>query len=141
MIVKFGVIDMIYDYGDDPGKTTFEVAEDLEKRYGIMRNFYARHKQDVQREVVKKLTNQLADVIQFEAPMADELLLSDTVSRFQLFLTTHEVETLGIPGTPTLAAIEGVNSRFKTRNDPGRPSFVDGGLYEASFMAWVEFND
>jgi len=141
MIVQFGVIDMVYDYGEDPGKTTFEVAKDLEDHYGIMETFYKVHRADVQREVIKTLTNQLADVIQFDAPMPDEVLLSNTVSRFQLFLTTHEVETLGIPGTPTLAAIEGVNSRFKTRSDPGRPSFVDGGLYETSFQAWIEFND
>lgn len=132
---------MVYDYGDDPGKTTFEVAEDLERRYGIMKTFYAVHRKEVQREVVKILTNQLADVIQFGAPMPDEMLLSNTMSRFQLFLTTHEVERQGIPGTPTLAAIEGINSRFKTRKDPGRPSFIDGGLYENSFQAWVEFND
>lgn len=140
MIINFGVINQVYDYGEDPGKTTFEVAEDLEQRYGIMRTFYNLHKAQVQREVVRLLTNQLADAIQFDAPMHDEALLSETVARFQLFLTSHEVEHQGIKGVPTLAALEGVNSRLKTRDDPGRPSFIDGGLYETSFMAWVEYN-
>jgi len=48
------------------------------------------------------------------------------------------METLGYPGVPTRAALMGVNSRLKKRRGKRRPSFRDTGLYQASFMAWVD---
>ena len=45
----------------------------------------------------------------------------------------------GDPGVPTLASLRGVSHRFKNRRGaPGRPSFVDTGLYLNSFKAWVD---
>jgi hypothetical protein len=49
------------------------------------------------------------------------------------------MDTLGIPGVPTLAAQEGRSSRFKKGKGKGpRKSFIDTGLYVGSFKSWVD---
>jgi hypothetical protein len=50
-----------------------------------------------------------------------------------------EMDRLGYPGVPTKASLDGVSHRFKNkRGAPGRPSFSDTGLYEDSFVAWID---
>jgi hypothetical protein len=61
--------------------------------------------------------------------------------RFKDFLSLQEMDKLGVPGVPTEAAKKGKSSRFKRRRSKGgapRPSFIDTGLYQSSFKAWVD---
>ncbi len=57
---------------------------------------------------------------------------------FVQFLDDREIEHLGIPGVPTKAALDGVQSKFKLFKGERRPSFIDTGLYQQSFKAWTE---
>jgi hypothetical protein len=57
---------------------------------------------------------------------------------FRKFLTSKEMDGLGIPGVPTLASLEGISRRFKRGHGPARPSFIDTGLYESDFKSWVD---
>lgn len=59
---------------------------------------------------------------------------------FKKFISTREAERVGIPGTPTHAALMGYSQRRKHpfARGPRRPSFRDTGLYMASFRAWVD---
>ena len=63
---------------------------------------------------------------------------SQIENRFKQFLSLREVEKLGIPGVPTKAALAGVSHRFKGKKGGRRPSFIDTGLYQASFKAWID---
>ena len=44
---------------------------------------------------------------------------------------------LSVDGVPTQAALEGKNSRLKVERGERRPSFIDGGLFKSSFVAWI----
>jgi hypothetical protein len=53
----------------------------------------------------------------------------------------QEIESMGLRGVPTKAALKGINHRLRhpyRKSNPRRPSFVDTGLYVASFRAWME---
>jgi hypothetical protein len=66
--------------------------------------------------------------------------MDKTTHDLKVFLSSQEAEKVGIPGTPTQAALRGVNHRRRhpyRRSNPRRPSFIDSGLYEASMRAWI----
>ena len=66
--------------------------------------------------------------------------MTDIEDAFKMFLSSQEIEKLGYPGVPTQAAQDGVNHRLKHpyRKRAARPSFVDTGLYQSSFKAWID---
>ena len=61
-------------------------------------------------------------------------------ARFKTYLESEEIAGTATPGVPTLAARHGVNHRLKHpyRKRAARPSFVDTGLYQSSFKAWID---
>ena len=119
--------------------TTAQVARWLEDRYHVMEIFY-----EVDGGVQDALRESVQDAMEnvlMGAPVAANPFLeatSEIQKRFKQFISNRTMETLGIPGVPTLAALMGVNSRLKKRRGKRRPSFRDTGLYQASFMAWVD---
>lgn len=136
MKICLGVIDMPYDYGDDPGATTHGVALALEENYHVMRTFYKLHREQIMADAVQTLTEQFSNMIRYGVDVPDTVLLTEVKPAFSQFLNNKEMD--GMAGIPTLASLEGVNSRLKDKKGmPGRPSFIDGGLYVDSFQAWV----
>ncbi len=131
--------------------TTGQVAEWLENRYHVMEVFF-----EVDGGVLPLLKESVQDAMEdmlMGAPVGASPFLGATSQiqeRFKMFLSNRVMETLGIPGVPTRAAMEGISSRFKSgrkgvlaprkRGAKGqpRPSFIDTGLYQASFTAWVD---
>lgn len=119
--------------------TTAQVARWLEDRYHIMEVFY-----EVDGGVKAALEESVQDAMEnvlMGAPVAANPFLeatSEIQKRFKQFIANRTMETLGIPGVPTRAALMGVNIRLKKRRGKRRPSFRDTGLYQASFMAWVD---
>lgn len=119
--------------------TTGQVARWLEDRYHVMEVFY-----EIDGGVHEALRESVADAMEnvlMGAPVDANPFLgatSEIQKRFKQFISNRTMETLGIPGVPTRAALMGVNSRLKLRRGPRRPSFRDTGLYQASFMAWVD---
>jgi len=119
--------------------TTAQVATWLEDRYHIMEVFY-----EADSGVLPLLRESVQDAMEnvlMGAPVGANPFLeatSEIQARFKKFISNRTMETLGIPGVPTAAALRGVNSRMKKNRGPRRPSFRDTGLYQASFMAWVD---
>ena len=102
--------------------------------------FFEVHKDEIAASLTEALRD-AADAVMMGAPLAASPYAAGTSlieARFKRFLYSQEVERLGIPGVPTRAALDGINHRFKNpRTGKRRPSFIDTGLFEASFKAWV----
>lgn len=136
MKVCLGVIDIPYDYGDSSA-TTYEVAEDLQERYKLFTHFWDLHQKEIIPEVGETLAWAIVNHIQYGAPMPGGELLGETMKAFNVFLEGEEMAGLSIDGVPTQAALEGKNSRLKIERGERRPSFIDGGLFKSSFVAWI----
>lgn len=120
--------------------TTAKVAQILEDKYGVMQVFYDQHSADIQKAMVESVEGALEDVFA-GSPVSDPFGQAgqQVAADFRTFLMSAEIERLGIDGVPTQAATDRRSLRFKSKKSSGpRPSFVDTGLYEASFRAWVE---
>ena len=160
MILHLGVIDMPYadapkkhqrKSGGTPNETTGDVAEILEAKYGVMEQFFKAHEQDIATSLESSIASALENLIASKGSSLTKQILAGTSTglaqaeseikdKFSNFLSNKEVETLGIAGVPTRAALDGVSHRFKNpyKKRPARPSFIDTGLYQTSFRAWVE---
>ena len=121
--------------------STAQVARWLEDRYHVMEVFYEADGglADLLTEAVR---DAMEDVLMGAPPTATPWLAgtSEIQARFKAFLSNRVIETMGIPGVPTKAALAGYSSRRKKNMAKGkrRPSFIDTGLYQSSFTAWVE---
>lgn len=136
MKVCLGVIDMPYDYGDTSA-TTYEVAEALQERYQLFSHFFEAHADQICAEVGEAIAYSLINHIQHGAPMTSGELLGETMQQFNIFLEGEEMAGLAVDGVPTQSALDGKNSRLKQEKGPRRPSFIDGGLFKSSFIAWI----
>ena len=126
-----------YEYAD---KTTEQVAEILEERYGLFSVFYQTQEQgiadDLATEMGKKLESLIAGKPQIGSPLSG--IGTRVEMRFRKFLNSYEAEKVGIPGTPTAAAKAGVRHVGKNRvSGRRRPSFVDTGALKRNFRCWV----
>lgn len=123
-------------------KTTGDVAEILEAKYGIMDTFAFAQLPDIAKELENSLAGALETLIMGGAPSANPFASAETAitAMFKQFLATGAIEHMGIEGVPTQAALDGVNHRLKhpyAKSNPRRESFVDTGAYSAHFLAWV----
>ncbi len=128
---------MPYDYGDTSA-TTYEVAEDLQDNYQIFTHFWETHADDIISEVGETVGLALINHIKYGAPMHGGELLGETMQAFNIFLEREEMAGLSVDGVPTLAAKQGKNTRLKQERGERRPSFIDGGLFKSSFVAWID---
>ena len=159
--LKLGVIDQpyrstSYTYMGKTGKpakgrrraqvtarTTFDVAKILEAKYHVMEVFYEAHQTEINQMIVDAYAGAVETAIM--RGRLPTMNLADTgidkiKKGFSDFLDQEEMASLGVPGVPTDAAKHGVSHRFKHpyAKRPRRPSFIDTGLYQASFVAWVD---
>lgn len=126
----------------DRGQTTGDVAEILEAEYGIMGAFWRVHGDEIAKDMETGLQHSMDALLSGEPHIENPFgsAMAATEHRFKRFISSQEVERVGIPGTPTKAALKGVNHRKKhpyAKANARRPSFRDSGLYEASFKAWL----
>lgn len=121
--------------------TTGQVAEFLEAKYHVMETFYTAHSVEIGDAIADSLAGAFESA-QMGAPRSLNIFgkaEGRTKRLFSKFLESKEMDHLGIPGVPTRASLEGVSHRFKGRRAKGpRPSFIDTGLYETSFAAWID---
>jgi len=152
MILHLGVIDV----PEPEGGTTYGVATALEQRYGLFSAFADYDKQKIVDHLAESMAGALETMMQggnVKDPFA--AATSEIEREFKDFLSLQIVETLGIPGVPTQAALEGKSTRFKNRvtarsyvngkraptvkvKGDRRPSFIDSGVMQASFKSWVD---
>ena len=139
LTLHLGVLDV--PYAEHDGVTTGDVAEWLEAKYHVMEIFYEENAQVVADALAESLTGSLESVIMGGRAEPTNFFTSGTArieQMFRDFLDNGDMEKLGYPGVPTKAALKGVNHRLKLKRGGRRPSFIDTGLYEASFRATVD---
>lgn len=139
-VLVLGVIDVPYDNRGGETVTTANVATWLENKYHVMETYATLHREDIERELVNSMEGALEDLFA-GAPMKDpyQEAMQNVKAGFGQFLMTAEIESMGVPGVPTGAAIKRRSLRFKDKKSNGfRPSFVDTSTYELSFRAWVK---
>jgi hypothetical protein len=124
------------------GKTTGDIAEILESRYKIMRVFFDMEKAPVIiPAVVDSMKGAVVNMMMGQpGPMVPTAQAMETIkTRFKTNLSMRRYDGK-IRGVPTEAARLGVSHRFKRpyARRPERPSFIDSGLYQSSFTAWME---
>lgn len=130
--------------GGDPISTTGDVALLLEEKYHVMTHFVQAHEQDIADALTASMQIALENLLS-GAPASSNAFAAGEATIGVLFKETFlqgkEMDRLGYPGIPTKAAQAGVNPRLAhpfAKGNPARPSFVRSGLYQTSFMAWVE---
>lgn len=120
--------------------TTADIAGFLESKYGVMAAFYKVHQGDVAKAVENSLGGAMESLLMGRAVDPWGSAMQDIQQGFKDFIFSKEAETVGIPGTPTHAALMGYSQRraHPYARGPRRPSFRDTGLYAGSFRAWVD---
>ena len=106
-----------------------------------MQAFYRVHGDDVVKAIEQSLGGAMESLLigRQVDPWGSGMQLIQAA--FRKFISSREAERVGIPGTPTKAAMRGVNHRLKhpyAKRNARRPSFRDSGLYMGSFRAWVD---
>lgn len=147
--INLGVIDYPYNYSKTT--TTGSVAQILEKKYGILTKFVERHEGEIADNIADAMSNAMKEQIQTGKVNrgAFNTAFSKISTEMKRFLSTQEVETVGIAGVPTKAALNGVSHRFKRKRKGivrgkkkvgvRRPSFIDTGQMESSYIVWGSF--
>jgi hypothetical protein len=122
--------------------TAEDVSNILEEKYHILDTFYQVHRPDVEMAVLTAFTEVARDIVsgqkKYRSASLPSLLKDATAEiekSFRRFLDTEEMNGRQ-PGVPTAAALSGVRHGRgrKTLTGP-RPSFIDTGIYRASFRA------
>lgn len=138
--LHLGVIEQPYDNREgDETLTTGDVASILEAEYHIMEIFYYRYEDQIVEAITDSLQGSLENLLMGQEPASNPLAEAESYieNLFRKFLDRSVIEGLGVLGVPTKAALEGLRTRLgKIEYGPRRPSFIDTGLYQASFKAW-----
>lgn len=124
----------------DSAVTTVQVATWLEEKYHVMEVFYEEHKDDITQTLIDSIGGALENLYA-GAPAGDPFAEAEqqVTADFRTFLLTGEIETLGLEGVPTQAALERRSLRFKRgRSGTPRPSFIDTSTYELAMRCWTE---
>lgn len=122
-------------------RSTGDVAQILEAKYGIMEAFFTLHEPEIVGDLADAMAGAIENLVMGAPPTSEPWAgaASKIQGRFKEFIDTEEMA--GLSGVPTKAALAGVSHRRKhpyARGNPRRASFVDTGLYEDSFVAWAE---
>jgi hypothetical protein len=123
-------------------QTTGEVASILEAKYNLMRTFFETQEEAIAEVFAQSMANSLDQLLASPGAIAVDPFgsaMSKVEAMFKHWLSSGEAERVGIPGTPTKAALKRRSLRFKSKKADGpRPSFIDTALFEGSFRSWVE---
>jgi len=134
-----GVNEVTYS---DAGKatTTGQVAEYLENDYHVMRTFVELNEDYVGEQLANAVAGEIESVAQGKPPSLDFTGPMNRIEeRFRDYLDRGEWR--GVSGQTVAAADAGVSHRKKNshaKKNKARTAFVDTGLYQASFRAWLE---
>lgn len=137
--VKKGKSKAQVGYGK--GMTTGDVAQILERRYGVMQTFFDMEKGNIIQSLQSSMVGSIINMVNGQpSPITPSAqALSDIETMFKQSLSNRVYDGV-IKGVPTQAAERGVSHRFKKpyQRRAARPSFIDTGLYQSSFTAWTE---
>lgn len=153
--LMLGVVDVAYS-SKDGAATTGDVAQYIENEYHVMRTFAELREDQIGDLLADAMAGEIESLAQGKPPVIFgsgsevETMLGDrTISgqsvngeieaAFRDYLDAREWKQTS--GVAVAAADAGVSSRRKkptASENPGRPEFVDTGLYQAAFRAWIE---
>jgi hypothetical protein len=153
-----GVLDVAYSdaRGKDGATTTGDVAEILERNYHVMQTFYESRQEKIADWLAGSVANAIETVVETGSNVMPTFEAEQNIeAEFRVFLSANEMSHLlgsltdselsyylGATGGDFRGAGErGVNHRKKrpySSKNKARPAFIDTGLYQASFRAWVE---
>ena len=150
--LHLGVVDVGYTDGDGT-TTTGEVSGYLEDRYHIMRIFAEQEDDFIRKQLVDAVAGAIESIAQGRPVAGLNTSLGtklDTRSlfgasinqrieeRFRDALDSGELHRYLPVSQQSKAAAAGINHRKKDVNSrQARQAFIDTGLYQASFRAWV----
>lgn len=137
MKLDLGVWNIAYSDPDIKNATTTEqVAEILEKKYGVMQTFFDTYKEEIGEQVVDGLIDILESRLQGAPAVAlNDIPLPKIEKMFSNYLSRDEWQK--ITGQVIMAAKLGISHRKKGKKRKGpREAFVDSGTYQKSFAAW-----
>lgn len=123
--------------------TTGDVADALERRYGLFSMFTVLEGKTITDTVEAAALGQLENLLA-GGPRRNRFLedvdLQPIEAAFRKGIDDRIFDGR-MPGTPTRAALRGVDHRLSrpyARGNPPRPSFRDTGTLQASFRAFVK---
>ena len=120
--------------------TTGDVAQWLEHRYHIMEVYSKVHGKVIENALAGSVEGALEALVMGRRVDPFARGMSAIQKDFKRWISSGAAERAGIPGTPTGAALRGVNHRlahpYRTSN-PRRVSFRDTGLYMDSFVSYI----
>lgn len=122
------------------GTPLYDVAKILEEKYGLFSAFYAANSDEVANaytESVQGSVDKLLNGHPVKNPFSQG---NSKVERmFFEFLNSGKIESMGIEGVPTQAALKGVKHRRKVVNTgKRRPSFLDTFILRNNFRSWMD---
>lgn len=151
--LHLGVIDQYYTTPPPPTKSgkrrrrkgrriptsTGDVAGYLENKYHVMETFFSFYEQRIGDALAESIAGEMENLMMGAPPSPEPLAegTSKIESMFKMFISTGEVERVGITGVPTQASLNRKAGKGRPYGTRGLTSFIDSGLYEASFKSWV----
>ena len=142
----------VFDLPHLNGRTTGQVAEHLEDRYGVMQAFFDLRRDEIEKAIVDSYSQSIGHIISGDAPELNPFAQAgaDIEHMFKDTVLQRGFDGV-ISGVPTQASLtgkskgskwgQGKGRRTAIRSSSGRvtrPSFVDTWLYVNSFTAWVD---
>jgi hypothetical protein len=126
--------------------TAQDVANILEEKYGIVDTFSMIYEDEINNMMKEGFAeiaeNMLSKKIEYTSANIKNLMKPYTnqiVNIFRSFLDHEEMNGM-VEGVPTAASLGGVRHGRgrKTKRGIQRPSFIDTGIYRASFRVWAD---
>lgn len=163
LVLNIGVIDIPYSNAEQPEKvpqakrgkknkpikpkgssatkTTGDVATILEEEYAVLDTFTFARLPDIALALEDSIAGALENLMMGAPPQENPMASAEgkITQMMKDFISTKQIESMGIEGAPTQAALNGVNHRLKhpyAKANPRRPSFMDTTLYWQSLKAW-----
>jgi hypothetical protein len=124
------------------GKTSSQVAKELEATYGIVDTFYQMTEDDIIEVIEEGFLEEIEGYAlagRMHRKGISDRFTRQVEQKFRQSLKDRRFDGV-INGVPTSASLRGVSHlkihAFAKRGS--RPSFIDTGTYMKSFRAWVE---
>ena len=151
MKLKLGVIDV----PEPEGGTSYTVGKELEEKYQLFSKFAEYDMSNI----VKMLSESAAgalETMQITGQMPPDPFAAageEITDSFKKFIQNETLASMGVPGVPTKAALEGRTLRtkggknvskvkkgqqFKEIVGARRPSFIYSGVLQSSLKVWVD---
>jgi hypothetical protein len=122
--------------GYERSKTTGQVMDYLESKYGLIEAFIEENKDVIHSIIEKAATKALKNDTKMTIPASDCRKLE---SLFRDSIAGQRFDGI-VPGVPVHAAIAGISHKYlhPFAKHASRPSFMDTDLFRRNFKVWSE---